>query len=282
MFFKEWNVLVVDDEPDVLSITKLALKDVKVYDLPVKIHTAKSKAEAIELLGKPPFALAGEPEGALAVGFIDVVMETREAGLELCEYVRNTLKNYSAQLYIRTGQPGIAPERTVIDRYDISGYFTKVEMTEQKLYTLVKSGVRQWFSVWYVRMTAQNTNYEIQHADTREHLINALDGMGEGLDDFGGTLFSGLVFDGKMFTYQKPDQVRALFNELNDLPPTKTYPGGHKLTLDGNRVLVKIEPTDRTIDYYYVAQGTLPLPEVLRDVTFENGLALAMLYKHAK
>ena len=31
MFFTEWHILVVDDEPDVLAVTKLALKDVRVY-----------------------------------------------------------------------------------------------------------------------------------------------------------------------------------------------------------------------------------------------------------
>jgi CheY-like chemotaxis protein len=65
MFFSEWNVLVVDDEPDVLSVTKLALRDVKVYGLPIKVHTAKSKADAIELLGKPPFTIIGEAQGSL-------------------------------------------------------------------------------------------------------------------------------------------------------------------------------------------------------------------------
>ena len=40
MFFHEWNILIVDDEPDVLTVTKLALKDVNVYGLPIKIFTA--------------------------------------------------------------------------------------------------------------------------------------------------------------------------------------------------------------------------------------------------
>ena len=52
--------------------------------------------------------------------------------------------NKLTQLFIRTGQPGIAPERDVIDRHDINGYFTKSEATEDKLYSLVKSGVRQY------------------------------------------------------------------------------------------------------------------------------------------
>ncbi len=81
---------MVDDEPDVLSVTKLALKDVKVHGLPIKVYAAKSKAAAIELLGKPPFVIVGEAHGSLAVAFIDVVMESQSAGLELCAHIRET------------------------------------------------------------------------------------------------------------------------------------------------------------------------------------------------
>src|SRR5437870_6971123 len=145
MWIPEWNVLVVDDAPDVLQVTKLVLKNMEVDGIPVKVHTAASKAEAIDLLNST-FVEPGGP-GTLAVAFIDVVMETDTAGLELCDYIRNELQNPLAHLYIRTGQPGVAPERSVIDHYNISGYFTKIEATEEKLYTLVKSGARQyWFT----------------------------------------------------------------------------------------------------------------------------------------
>lgn len=140
MFFKEWEILVVDDDPDVLQITKLAMKNFNVYGLPLNVHTATSKAEALDLLQKRP-----EIQWGLAVVFIDVVMESDSAGLELCEAVRAMPGKKITQLFIRTGQPGIAPERAVIDKYDINGYFTKTELTEDKLYSLVKSGVRQFF-----------------------------------------------------------------------------------------------------------------------------------------
>jgi hypothetical protein len=35
MFFKEWEVLLVDDEPDVLSISKLDMRNFEVYGLPL-------------------------------------------------------------------------------------------------------------------------------------------------------------------------------------------------------------------------------------------------------
>ncbi|MBV9326431.1 MAG: response regulator [Chloroflexi bacterium] len=140
MLQKEWPILIVDDEPDVLAVTRLVLKDVQVDGVPLKLQTASSKAEAIQLLTDAP-----GPPGApsFAVALIDVVMETPTAGLELCDFVRNNLKNKTAQLFIRTGQAGLAPERAVVDRYDVNGYFTKVESTDDKLYSMVKTGVRQ-------------------------------------------------------------------------------------------------------------------------------------------
>jgi hypothetical protein len=49
MFAKEWPVLFVDDEPDVLAISRLALKNLHVDGVPVRLFTASSKAEAIDL-----------------------------------------------------------------------------------------------------------------------------------------------------------------------------------------------------------------------------------------
>src|SRR5258705_7059834 len=156
MFITEWQILLVDHDPDVLAVSKLAMKNFEVYGLPIRVHTATSKAEAIEVLKQ----LTRLKNAVVAVAFIDVVMETDTAGLELCEYIRDTCNDKMMQLYIRTGQPGVAPERSVIDKYDINGYFTKVEMTEDKLYTLVKSACRQ-----------------VLHASTStilSHIVNAL------------------------------------------------------------------------------------------------------------
>lgn len=141
MFQTEWPVLVVDDDPDMLAVSKLAMRGFEVNGLPVTIHTAASKAEAIRLLTT---TLSGSLFPFVSVALIDVVMETDHAGLELCQYIRETLNNRMTQIYIRTGQPGVAPEREVIDRYDINGYFTKVEATEDKLYSIVKAGVREF------------------------------------------------------------------------------------------------------------------------------------------
>jgi CheY-like chemotaxis protein len=281
MFFPEWNILIVDDEPDVLAVTRLALKDVTVFGLPLKIHTAASKAAAIGLLNQE-LALAGAAEGTCAVAFVDVVMENDQAGLELCDHIRNALGNYSMQLFIRTGQPGMAPERKVIDDYDISGYFTKQEMTEQKLYTLVKSGVRQWFSNWYARLISDSTNNAVAHSATRAQLVSSLGMLGEAGPQEGEPI-SGLVFEDAVYLSDyEPARLRALRDELSGLPPTIRVPEGHTLTTDAKgRVLVRIVETPTTSSYYYVADGQMVMPRPLLDITFRNGLVLSTLWKRA-
>lgn len=140
MYQKEWEILVVDDDPDMLAVTRLATRPIQVYGVPLKVHTCASMAEAVALLNTKADLLP-----ALAVALIDVVMETDTAGLDLCRFIREERRNPLTQLFIRTGQPGLAPERAVIDRYDVNGYFTKAEATDDKLYSMIKSGVRQYY-----------------------------------------------------------------------------------------------------------------------------------------
>jgi response regulator RpfG family c-di-GMP phosphodiesterase len=128
-----WKVLVVDDEPDVRQLTALNLRGFQFVGRPLDLIEAASAAEAKEKLRAHP---------DIAMALIDVVMETDDAGLKLVEHIRTELNNRMMRLVIRTGQPGIAPERFVIDNFDIDDYKDKTELTVQKLYTTVRSGLK--------------------------------------------------------------------------------------------------------------------------------------------
>jgi response regulator RpfG family c-di-GMP phosphodiesterase len=130
-----WRVLIVDDEDEVHKVTSLVLNRCKFDGDPVELVHAYSMKEACEILNKQtPFALA----------LIDVVMETDDAGLRLVQYIRETLKDDDIRLVLRTGQPGQAPEETVIARYDINDYKNKTELTSTKLKTLLYSAFRSY------------------------------------------------------------------------------------------------------------------------------------------
>lgn len=173
MFFEYWPVLIVDDEPDVLAVSQLSMKRFEVFGLPLKLFTAKSRGEAVALLNDDP-----EVANSLAIAILDVVMETDHAGLELCDYIRNGLGNKLTQIVIRTGQPGIAPERDVIDKYDINGYFNKTEATQDKLYSLVKSGVRQYLSFGMAQSTVDLLSRLVAAEKSRVKILQAVESVG--------------------------------------------------------------------------------------------------------
>jgi CheY-like chemotaxis protein len=129
-----WQVLVVDDDPDVHSITTIALKRRRWKGKGVQLTSAHSAAEARTILESPE-------SPRFHVALLDVVMETKHAGLELCEYVRQTMAP-DLRIVLRTGQAGIAPEEKVLNEYDIDFYLAKSELTEQRLYTTVRGCFR--------------------------------------------------------------------------------------------------------------------------------------------
>jgi len=126
---KPWKILIVDDDPGVHDVTRLALKSLSVRDRPLSFTSVYSAKEARELL---------EGDDSFAVALVDVVMETAHAGLELTQYIREELLNPHLRIIIRTGQSGQAPEKYVIDHYDINDYKDKTELNADKLYSSVK------------------------------------------------------------------------------------------------------------------------------------------------
>ena len=118
-------------------------------------------------LGRPDISMA-------SVALIDVVMETDHAGLELCDHIREVMKNRTMQICVRTGQPGIAPERAVLDRYDIQGYLSKAEATEDKLYTVVKAGIRQASFIGQSHALQDLLRYLIPSATSKSAIADAL------------------------------------------------------------------------------------------------------------
>ncbi|NVK39104.1 MAG: DUF3369 domain-containing protein [Gammaproteobacteria bacterium] len=130
-----WRILIVDDEEQVHKVTSLVLGNCQFDQASIEIVHAYSMAQAKTILNEEaPFALA----------LVDVVMETDDAGLQLVQYIRDDLKDKNIRLVLRTGQPGQAPEETVIEKYDINDYKNKTELTSTKLRTLLFSALRSY------------------------------------------------------------------------------------------------------------------------------------------
>jgi len=130
-----WKVLIVDDEEDIHTVTKMALKRFTLDERGLTFLHAYSAKEAKELLVK---------EEDIALIFLDVVMETDDAGLLLAKWLREELNDFFTRIVLRTGQPGQAPEEKVIVDYDINDYKEKTELSRTKLFTTVYTALRAY------------------------------------------------------------------------------------------------------------------------------------------
>jgi CheY-like chemotaxis protein len=117
-----WSVLVVDDENDVHSVTTLALKRKLWRGRPIALTHAKSAAEAMEYL-------LSRDRAAVHCALVDVVMESNDAGLKLCDFIREKMPQ-STRIILRTGQAGLAPAEQVMNDYDIDYYLAEAELTD--------------------------------------------------------------------------------------------------------------------------------------------------------
>jgi signal transduction histidine kinase/DNA-binding NarL/FixJ family response regulator len=148
-----WKVLVVDDEEDVHSVTRMALKGFTFKEKEIQfLHTYSAKETKKILSGNPDISLI----------FLDVVMETNNAGLDLVKHIRNKLNNHLTQIVLRTGYPGQAPEREVIVEYEINDYKTKTELTTFKLFTVTLASLRAYDSMIHLENLRQNLEVKVR------------------------------------------------------------------------------------------------------------------------
>ena len=161
-----WTVLIVDDEPDIHEVTKLALSGFEFEKKKCRFISAYSAKEAKEVLENTP---------NIALALVDVVMETDDAGLNLVNYIRNDLKNRLIRVILRTGQPGQAPEEKVIHDYDINDYKGKSELTTQKLYTSVLTSLRTYRDMIAIEKNRQGLKKIISSSSSIEKVSSLKD-----------------------------------------------------------------------------------------------------------
>lgn len=166
---KAWKILIVDDDHGIHEVTKLALKSMTVRDRPVSFTSVFSAKEAQELLSH---------DSSFNVALIDVVMETADAGLELTKYIRQVLLNPDLRIVIRTGQSGLAPEKFVIDNYDINDYKEKTELNADRLYSSIKMAILN-----YADLEQANKQKELLYQQILQNPLTRLDNRHKLHDD---------------------------------------------------------------------------------------------------
>src|SRR5690606_18780522 len=154
---RSWKVAIIDDERQVHAVTKLVLGNTRIDDIPLEFLSAHNGAEGLRLFKDHP---------DIALAFIDVVMETDEAGLDLIHKIRNELQNHTTRIVLRTGQPGSSPEETVIRTYDINDYKSKTELTDTKLNTCAYASIRSYRDIVTIENSQRGMRKVIDASDS--------------------------------------------------------------------------------------------------------------------
>jgi diguanylate cyclase (GGDEF)-like protein len=215
-----WKIAIIDDMPDVHDTTKLALEGLRFEDRGVSFIGAYSAEGARTLLREHPDT---------AVALVDVVMESDTAGLELVEWIRETLGNRLIRIILRTGQPGYAPETDVIVRYEIDDYKEKTELSRTKLVTALITAFRGYRQIDAIERNRVGL----------ERLINSLSTLysRQALDEFANGILGQL---GALLDVQPDGLVCAV-----DTPEPDDGPCYRILAAGGELEAYTGEPIDR-------------------------------------
>lgn len=257
-----WKILVVDDEADVHAMTRLALNDFEFGGKTLQILKAMSGVEAREIL------LA---ESGIAVALVDVVMETDDAGLQLVNFIRNDVKDFLVRIIIRTGQPGMAPEREVIERYDINDYKDKTELTADKLYTTLRLALKS-----YRDLSTLDTNRkaltkildaapELYHPQSIKQFFKGVLTQIIGLCNLGETGFISTINSGVVLTaedqemviqaatgrFVNPDQNQEI-DKIKQVCSDLILKKQTKEELPANTALIPLEMEDSPLGFIYL------------------------------
>ena len=147
---ESWKVLIVDDEPEVHTLTKLNLHSIDFRGARIDFLSAYSAGQAEKTLLEDP---------EIAVVLLDVVMESDNSGLKLVEKIRNEMGNNKVRIILRTGQPGQAPEAEVVLKYDINDYRSKTDLTQERMITTVIGALRNYADMQDLEHSERHRRY---------------------------------------------------------------------------------------------------------------------------
>lgn len=132
-----WNVLMVDDDKEVHTFSKIALKNFSFEGKKIQIFSAYTEDDARYLLSNHDFAVV----------FLDVMMENDDSGLRLAHYIRNDLQNKYTQLIIRTGEPNRSTETDIFKNYQVNAYCEKTHLTRDKLFAQLHASLSHYSQI---------------------------------------------------------------------------------------------------------------------------------------
>lgn len=120
-----WEILMVDDDDQVHQSTLLAIGDALVHGRPLAFRHAKTAKEAIAMIEE------GRPAPDLA--FVDMVMESADAGLRFAKAAKQDKAWSGAKILLRSGQPGFGNEMESAKLIGVEGFAQKATINRTVL-----------------------------------------------------------------------------------------------------------------------------------------------------
>jgi class 3 adenylate cyclase len=146
-----WKVLIVDDDEDIISLSHVAIKDIKFLNIGLRILTATTEEEGFALLEQHP---------DIALLLTDLEMDSVDSGFRLVQYVRQKLNNSTMRVIVRTGQKNDESILTIVEQYDINDYFKKAEVDIQRLKVIVYTALRGYKALFDSAIAVKRWNNE--------------------------------------------------------------------------------------------------------------------------
>jgi diguanylate cyclase (GGDEF)-like protein len=157
-----------------------------IHNKPVNILHAHNAKEAKQLLKNNPDT---------SIAFIDISMETPDAGLTLVNYIRKNLHNSNIRVIMIDSDDSPIPADEIFDHYDINGYRQRSEIVSGKFYLIIRNALKQYEQYKEIKAKRDEiykkmTTNEITGLPNRMKLNENLDTIGEksliliNIDDF--------------------------------------------------------------------------------------------------
>ena len=129
------EILLVDDDVSLHDIISDTIDKLKIFNKEIKILHAHNALEAKELL---------KYNDDISIAFIDVAMETPDAGLKLVDHIRHTLKNENMRIIIINSEESPIPADHILEHYDINDYKDRACIESQRLLNTVRTAIKQF------------------------------------------------------------------------------------------------------------------------------------------
>lgn len=167
-----WNILIVDDIPDFHRMIKMIFRNYTFQKNKINFVSAYSAYEARRKLEKCKFELI----------LLDVVMESKNAGLDLVRFIRGSLNDVLTRIIVITGHPGDIPASKVIMDYAIDNFIEKGDLLSQHLYTSITACLRTYCAL-NEAMAGQEIQKKLKHFASNFSIYSSVDVLAKAVFD---------------------------------------------------------------------------------------------------